>query len=73
MSRLMILPSSDSSAIRLLRVPEDYEIHEVYRHATGVIAAVESDNPDYAWEDIAEALEEEGYEVLDFILGPALD
>jgi hypothetical protein len=69
----MILPSKDSTEIRLLRVPEDFETHEVFRHATGVIAGVESENPDYGWEDIAEALEEEGYEVVDFILGPSLD
>jgi len=73
MTRLMILPSKDSTGIRLLRVPEDYESHEAYRNATGVISEVESDNPDYAWEDIAEALEDEGYEVVDFILGPAVD
>ena len=73
MTRLMILPSKDTTQIRLLRVPEDYETHEVYRHATGLIAGVESDNPGYRWDDIAEALEEEGYEVVDFILGPAID
>ena len=73
MTRLMILPSKDSARIRLLRVPEDYESHEVFRHATGVIAEVESANPDYGWDDIAEALEGEGYEVVDFILGPSLD
>jgi hypothetical protein len=73
MTRLMILPSKDCAKTRLLRVPEDYEAHEVFRHATGVIAEVESDNPEFAWDDIAEALEAEGYEVLDFIIGPSLD
>jgi hypothetical protein len=73
MTRLMILPSKDHTQIRLLRVPEDYETHEVYRHATGVIAGVESDNPEYRWDDIAEVLEEAGYEMVDFILGPSLD
>ena len=73
MSQLMVLPSKDSSGIRLLKIPDDYEAHEAFRNATGVIAKVESETPDYDWEDIAEALEAEGYEVVDFVLGPALD
>lgn len=73
MSKLMILPAADSGRIRLVRVLADYEQHEAYRHVTGLIAGVEADNPDYDWDDIAEVLEEQGYELVDFILGPALD
>jgi hypothetical protein len=73
MAKLMVLPSKDSNAIRLLRVPEDFEQHEAFRHVTGLIAEVESNDADYQWEDIAEALESQGYEVMDFLLGPALD
>ena len=73
MTRLMILPSKDTTQTRLLRVPDDYEQHEAFRHVTGLIAAVESEAPDCRWDDIAEALEAQGYEVLDFVLGPALD
>ncbi|NNF95594.1 MAG: hypothetical protein HKM94_01545, partial [Halobacteria archaeon] len=50
--RLMILPAKDASAIRLVRVPDDYEEHEVFRHVTGIIASVEEDNPAYTWDDI---------------------
>jgi hypothetical protein len=70
---LMILPARDSSAIRLVRVPDDYERHELYRHVTGLIAQVEEENPDYDWDDIAHALEDHGFEAVAFILGPALD
>ena len=70
--KLMILPSKDSEKIRLVRIPEDFEEHEVYRHATGVIASVEEQIPDYEWEDILEALEEHGFSEVDFILGPEL-
>ena len=70
---LMILPASDSSAIRLVRVPEDYEEHEVFRHVTGLIAKLEEENPDFDWDDIAAVLEDHGFEAVDFILGPALD
>ncbi len=70
---LMILPAADSSAIRLVRVPEDYEEHEVFRHVTGLIAKLEEENPDFDWDDIAAVLEDHGFEAVDFILGPALD
>ena len=73
MSELMILPAKDHSNIRLVRVPEDFERHEAFRHVTGLIAEVESGNPEYGWDDIAEALEEQGYELVDFLLGPELD
>ena len=73
MTRLMVLPSKDHSKIRLIRVPEDFERHEAFRHVTGLIAEVESANPDCDWEDIAENLESQGYEEIDFLLGPALN
>lgn len=70
---LMILPAKNADAIRLIRVPDDFEAHEVYRHVTGLIAAVEEENDHYQWEDIRDMLEERGFETVDFILGPALD
>jgi len=70
---LMILPAADTQAIRLVRVPDDYEAHEAFRHVTGLIAAVEEADPDYDWEDVAAALADQGFEPVDFILGPALD
>lgn len=70
---LMILPSRNHTDIRLVRIPDEFEEHEVFRHVTGIIAGVEEDKPDYRWEDIAAALEDHGFEPVDFILGPALD
>lgn len=70
---LMILPAGRRSDIRLVRIPEDFEAHEVYRHVTGLIAAVEEENPDYRWEDIQAVLEDHGFETVSFILGPVLD
>ena len=67
---LMILPSKKPENIRLVKIPDDYEAHEVYRLATGLIAAVEAQVPDYDWDDILEALEEKGFTELEFILGP---
>lgn len=68
--RLMILPSSNNERTRLLQIPEDYEEHEVYRLATGIIASIEDRIPDYDWDDILEALEEAGFSEVPFILGP---
>jgi hypothetical protein len=73
MRNLMVLPSRDPANIRLIRVPDDYESHEAFRHVTGLIAAVESEGAAYRWEDIAESLESQGYEVVEFLLGPSLD
>ena len=70
---LMILPADNADAIRLVRVPDEFEQHEAFRHVTGLIASVEEDNPDCDWEDIAAVLEDHGFESVDFILGPALD
>jgi hypothetical protein len=70
---LMLLPSKDCKNIRLVSIPEHLEEHEAFRHATGIIAHVEEENPDYDWEDIAEALEAQGFESQEFMVGPALD
>ena len=70
--KLMILPSKDPEKIRLVKIPEDYEAHEVYRFATGLIASIEDSIPDYDWDDILEALEERGFSEVKFILGPEL-
>lgn len=70
---LMVLPARDPTQIRLVRVPDELEEHEAFRHVTGLIASVEEQNPDYQWEDIAATLEDHGFEPVDFLLGPALD
>jgi hypothetical protein len=69
---LMILPASDTRDIRLVRVPDDYEQHEAFRHVTGLIAAVEEQQPDCEPDDIVADLEDHGFETVEFILGPTL-
>lgn len=68
--KLMVLPGSEHEKTRLVKIPEDYEEHEVYRLATGIIASIEERIPDYDWDDILEALEEAGFSEVAFILGP---
>ena len=70
---LMILPAARPEDIRLIRIPDDFEKHEVYRYVTGLIAQVEENAPDYSWADILDLLEERGFESVEFLLGPALD
>ncbi len=70
---VMVLPSKEPGQIRLVRIPEDMESHEAFRHATGVIAAAEEANPDFTWADIEDALDAHGFRTLEFVLGPALD
>ena len=70
---LMLLPCRKFRNMRLVRIPEDFEQHEAYRYATGLIAQAEDDNPDCSWEDIAELLEIHGFEAVDFVLGPEID
>ena len=71
-SNLMLLPASDTGNIRLVKIPEDFEEHEVYRYVTGLIAAAE-EKTGYNWEEIADLLEQRGFETVDFVLGPSLD
>jgi len=73
MPDLMILPAADKSKIRLVRIPPDYPTKEAYRHVTGLIAQVEEQDPDYAWEDVLAMLEDHGFEAVEFQLGPSLD
>ncbi len=69
---LMLLPSSNFANICLVRIPEDFEEHEAYRYATGVIANVEEQGTHCSREDVRDALEERGFETVAFLLGPEL-
>ena len=74
MSRqLMVLPSVEFKRIRVVLIPEDLEVHEAYRFATGIIAQAEESSENYGWEEISEALEARGFEPVDAMIGPTLD
>ncbi len=70
--RLLLLPSGKFGNIRLVKVPNDLDEHEAFRNATGVIASVEEGNPGCTLEDIEDALEGKGFQLVDYILGPEL-
>jgi len=67
-TRLMLLPAANIDQIRLLEIPKDYEEHEAFRHVVGIIAAAEEQEGTV--EDIIEALEEQGFMPVNFLLGP---
>ncbi len=71
--RLMVLPAKHFEHVRVMRMPDDMEEHEVFRHVTGVIASVQEGDANCDWVDVAEALEVHGFEEVDFILGPELE
>lgn len=72
MPRIMVLPSRHPEQLRVVSIPEDIEAHDAYRHATGIIAAVQEENSDCTWEDLQEALEAHNFRVLEHVLGPEL-
>jgi len=79
--QLMLLPSSDPERCRLLRMPQDLAPAEAYRQVTGLMAALESAQGHGGGpgggrvpvEEVIEALEERGFELLPLVLGPSLD
>ena len=71
-NKLVRLPANKVENIRLIRIPDDFEEHEVYRYVTGLIAKVEEDS-EYTWDDILDLPEQRGFESVDFMLGPSLD
>lgn len=70
---IMVLPSIHPEKTRVLRIPADMDRKEAFRYATGVIAESEECSPDCDWDEIEDALNEHGFETLDFVLGPFLD
>ncbi len=70
-TKVMVLSSDASEDIRVIKVPQEYEDHEAYRHVVGLIARVQEENADAGWEEINEILEEHGFTPVHFVLGPA--
>jgi transcriptional regulator of aromatic amino acid metabolism len=68
----MVLPSKAFEQIRLVQIPDDVAEQEAFQHATGVIASVE-EKAGYSLEDIVDALEEHGFYLVDYQLGPEID
>ncbi len=69
----MVLPATDFSKIRVVKVPDDISDRDALRNATALIASVQEDDPDSAWDDILPVLEDNGYLEVEFTLGPELD
>ena len=72
-ARMMLLPAKNVDDMKLVSIPDDFDHRDALRHATALIASIEEENPDYGWEDIAATLEDHGFEVQEFMIGPELD
>ena len=72
MKNLMVFPAKENKDIKLVQYPNDYDSREIYRHVTGLIADMEQNHDDCQWEDIAAMLEDHGFVILDYVLGPEL-
>ena len=72
-TRLMILPSRDPRQTQLVQIPQDMEEHEAYRHATGLIAVLEEESPQYRAEQVLDMLEDHGFKPVACVMGPVLN
>jgi hypothetical protein len=72
-TRLMLLPADKLENMRIVSIPDDFDDLDALRHATSLIASVEEEDDEYQWDDIAAALEDHGFEVMEYMIGPALD
>ena len=71
--KLMLLPCRNLQKPLLVNMPDDMEEHEAYRYATGLVASVQEHDKQFNLDDIVEKLEEKGFEIVDFTMGPPLD
>jgi hypothetical protein len=69
----MVLPCKDVGRIRVVTVPEDMSVQEAYRLVGGLITEIPSKEEGSWVEDLLDALEDQDFESVDFILGPSLD
>jgi len=72
MNNFMIFPGKENKDIKLVKYPNDFDSREIYRHVTGLIAEAEQNNDSCNWDDIAAILEDHGFVVVDYVLGPEL-
>ncbi len=73
MRKLMLLPSKTLENSLLIALPEDVESQAAFRCAVSVIAELEETDSGPSKQDIALALEDHDFEVIDYILGPEID
>ncbi|UCE88327.1 MAG: hypothetical protein JSW10_08170 [Pseudomonadota bacterium] len=72
-TRLMLLPCQDYEKSMLVETPDDLGEQEVFRMVTALVSEVQLSQTQYSREDISSALEDNGFTVMDFQIGPELD
>ena len=72
MPQPMLLPSKKIENSLLVALPEDIEPHAAFRCAVSIIAEAEDENPEMTRQEISLALEDHGFQVIDYIMGPEI-
>jgi len=72
-ARLMLLPAKKLEDMKIVSIPSDFDARDALRRATSLIASIEEEDPDCDWDDIACMLEDNGFEVQPFMIGPDID
>ena len=74
MSKSMLLPSKTFENSLLVELPDDIEPHAAFRCAVSIIAEAEEDGTaKMSPQEIKLALEDHGFQVIDYILGPEIN
>jgi hypothetical protein len=68
----MLLPSKTFENSLLIALPEDFESQAAYRCAVSIIADAETQQSSTSKQEIIHALEDHGFEIVDYILGPEI-
>ena len=71
--KLILLPGKDAQGSRILRMPEDMDSREVFRNITATVASLEQQGGGVTAQDIDDALEDAGFELVDYIVGPEIE
>jgi len=72
-ARLMLLPAKKIENMKIVSIPSDFDARGALRRATSLIASIEEEDPDCDWDDMAAVLEDNGFEVQPFTIGPDID
>ena len=72
MKNVMLLPSKTFENSLLVTLPDDVDSHAAFRFAVSVIAEAETEGLEDTKQAIILALEDHGFQIIDYLLGPEI-
>ena len=72
MIKVMLLPSKTFENSLLVTLPDDVDSHAAFRCAVSVIAEAETEGQEDTKQEIILALEDHGFQVIEYLLGPEI-